>query len=325
MKLTRYTPLLSEALRGHQPQSCLVPFLKRSLYTLLVFILTLHGVHAEDYIPPHLVKITTPRYQPTPELADLRLGTYEYTVGWEGINAASCAVTVERQGDSYVIESSARTYSGVDLLYKLRYTATGIISAKDFTSKSLVIEQQENSRHKSLAIEFTPNLHDIYAIRGKGPNDPNKKTVSFAPNNFTLDPVGATFLARTVAWKIGETKHFDVFNGKSRYLISLTARERTTLQLNGEDRAVIALTPYVRNLTSIRPGSKLREATIYVSDDKYREVLRIESAVFIGRVITELERFTPKTTPQPLVHVAQNLDENSMRAQLHRDFAILAQ
>ena len=109
MKLTRYTPLLSEALRGHQPQRCLVPFLKRSLYTLLVFILTLHGVHAEDYIPPHLVKITTPRYQPTPELADLRLGTYEYTVGWEGINAASCAVTVERQGDSYVIESSART------------------------------------------------------------------------------------------------------------------------------------------------------------------------------------------------------------------------
>ena len=124
MKLTRYTPSLAELLRGNLSQRYPTSFLIRSLYTLLVFILTLPCVHAEDYIPPHLVKITTPRYQPTPELANLRLGTYEYAVGWEGINAASCTVTVERQGDSYVIESSARTYSGVDLLYKLRYTAT---------------------------------------------------------------------------------------------------------------------------------------------------------------------------------------------------------
>ena len=32
---------------------------------------------------------------------------------------------------------------------------------------------------------------------------------------------------------------------------------------------------------------------MYVSDDDYREVLRIESSVFIGRVITELDSFTP--------------------------------
>lgn len=304
--------------------SCLQLLFSRCLYTLTLFTLSLSSVHAENYIPPHLVKITTPRYRPAAELANIPLGTYEYSVGWEGINAASCSVTVDKHGDSYVIESAARTYSGVDLLYKLRYTATSILSAKDFSSKSLVIEQQENTRHKQIAIEFAPDLRDIYAIRGKGPNDPNKKTVSFAPGNFTLDPVGATFLARTVDWNVGDTKHFDVFNGKSRYLISLTAHKRTTLDINGETRPVIALVPHVRNLTAIKPGSKLRDATIYVSDDSKREVLRIESAVFIGRVITELERFTPKTVTHPLLHVVENLDENSMRAQLHKDFAIAA-
>ena len=292
------------------------------LYTLCWFALSLCSVYAENYIPPHLVKITTPRYRPAEQLSNVPLGTYEYSVGWEGINAASCTVTVDKDGDSYIIESAARTYTGVDLLYKLRYSATSIISAKDFSSKSLFIEQQENTRHKQIAIEFSPDTHNIYAIRGKGPQDPNKKTVSFSPGNFTLDPVGATFLAKTVDWSIGDTKHFDVFNGKSRYLISLTAERRTTLFINGEERAVIALTPQVRNLTAIKPGSKLREATIFISDDAKREVLRIESAVFIGRVITELERFTPKTSAHPLVHMVRNLDENSMRAQLQRELAI---
>lgn len=281
-------------------------------------------MHAENYIPPQLVKITTPRYRPAEQLSNVPLGTYEYSVGWEGINAASCTVTVDKDGDSYIIESAARTYTGVDLLYKLRYSATSILSAKDFSSKSLFIEQQENTRHKQIAIEFSANTQNIYAIRGKGPLDPNKKTVSFSPGNFTLDPVGATFLARTVDWNVGDTKHFDVFNGKSRYLISLTAQRRTTLFINGEERAVIALTPQVRNLTAIKPGSKLREATIYVSDDNKREVLRIESAVFIGRVITELEHFTPRTSARPLLHVVKNVNDNSMRAQLHKDFAIAA-
>jgi hypothetical protein len=276
------------------------------------------SVRADDYISPDLVKVTTPFYKPGSLGFRPQLGVYEYSVGWEGITAASCAVTISRRGDTYVIDAAARTYSGVDLLYKLRYDAIGVISAKDFTSISLSIDHRENSRQKTIEMSFEPEQGTVSAVRGKGVIDPDKKHLSFEPNNMTLDPVGAAFLARSLDWTIGETKHFDVFNGKSRYFISLTAVERTTIEYKGEPRKVIAITPQVRNLTTTKPKSKLRQAFIYVSDDNEREVLKIVSSVFIGSVTVELESFSPLPEKEaPLVMVKANADEATSRAQMH--------
>jgi len=269
-------------------------------------------VHADDYISPDLVKVTTPLYRPNKQIFRPKLGVYEYSVGWEGITAASCAVTISRKDDTYVVDAAARTYTGVDLLYKLRYEAIGTISAEDFSSISLSIDHRENSRRKNIEMSFQPDQGSITATRGKGADDPEKKTVSFSPNNLTLDPIGAVFLARGQEWNIGDTKHFDVFNGKSRYFISLSAIERTTINYKGEQRPVIVISPQVRNLTTTKPRAKLREAFIYVSDDESRDVLRIVSSVFIGSVITELESFTPEEKlSNPLELVQANSDADA--------------
>ncbi len=294
-------------------------------YTLLVLVMIVQigSVLADDYISPELVKITTPQYKPEASTFSPRLGVYEYSVGWEGINAASCSVTIDRHDDTYVVDAAARTYSGVDLLYKLRYEAVGRISAHDFTSMSLSIDHQENSRHKNIEIDFKPHnqaspRRAIHAVRSKGVVDPDKKILSFVTDNFTLDPIAAVFLARSLDWQVGDTRHFDVFNGKSRYFISLTAHERTTIRYKGESRPVIVITPQVRNLTTTKPRSKLRQAFIYVSDDAQREVLRIESSVFIGRVITELDSFTPleKDRAPQVQLVVSNDDSEDARAQM---------
>jgi hypothetical protein len=288
-----------------------------SLFLFCHLLCRIDIVLADDYISPELVKITTPKYQPEDSRFHPRLGSYEYSVGWEGINAASCTLKVARQGDTYVVDASARTYSGVDLLYKLRYGAVGIISAKDLTSINLEIDHRENSRQKNISIDFTPQLKGIHAVRSKGANDPDKKEISFTTDNFTLDPISAVFLARSLNWKVGDTKHFDVFNGKSRYIISLTAVERKSIRYQGEDRPVIVITPQVRNLTTTKPRSKLRQAYIYVSDDELREVLRIESSVFIGRVITELDSFTPADdSPRPPIQMVRGASNDDMRAQM---------
>ncbi len=278
---------------------------------LVTALSSIRPVHADDYISPDLVKVTTPVYRPNKQLFRPKLGVYEYSVGWEGINAASCAVTISKKDGTYIVDAAARTYTGVDLLYKLRYEAIGTISAEDFSSISLSIDHRENSRKKNIEMSFQPDHGSITATRGKSADDPDKKTVSFSPNNLTLDPIGAVFLARGLEWNIGDTKHFDVFNGKSRYFISLSAIRRETITYKGEKRSVIVISPQVRNLTTTKPRAKLREAFIYVSDDQDRDVLRIVSSVFIGSVITELDSFTPEaklSNPLELVHANSDTD-----------------
>jgi hypothetical protein len=271
---------------------------------------------ADDYISPDLIRISTPRYEASLASFEPRLGTYEYTVGWEGIAAASCSVSIGKSGDTYLVDASARTYSAVDLLYKLRYEAVGKLSAQKLTPISLVINQRENSRTKKTDLLFSPHSDEITAIRSKGDDDSDKKMITFSPRNGMLDPMAAVFIARSLPWEVGDTRDFDVFNGKSRYFISLRAVERTTIEFQGEPRKVIVLSPYVRNLTTTRPMSKLREARIYVSDDKQREVLKISSSVFIGSVNVNLVSFTPANQQITPLTIAQTHGSDEMRAQL---------
>ena len=272
--------------------------------------------NADDYISPHLVKVTTPHYKPAPNFFKPKLGMYEYTVSWQGIPAASCTLTVSEAGGHYHVDAAARTYSGVDLLYRLRYEAKGTLEQHDLRPVSLVINHDENSRHKNIDIKFPKTAGEITAVRSKSPQDPDKKFVAFAPDNFTLDPIGAAFLARSLPWEVGQSRDFDIFNGKSRYLITLTAVERTTITFQGAEKKVLVISPRVRNLTTTKPKAKLREAFIFITDDADREILKIESSVFIGTVTTQLDTFIPANQDtQPLV-IASSVNASEARAQL---------
>lgn len=245
-------------------------------------------------------KVNTPVYHPDLQEFQPNFGRYDYTVSWEGIPAAECSVTIEQEGMRYRLIAEARTYSGIDLLYKLRYRAESLISALDFSPIKTIIDQRENSTKKSTQISFLEN-GEIETVRSKNGTDTKVERVS--TDNFTLDPFSASFIARSLDWKVGDTREFDTFNGKSRYIITLTAREKVRMKVNGEDRDVWVIVPGVRN-TKNEPNKKLREAKIYVTADTKREVLQIVSKVFIGSVKTTLDTFTPSTR-SPVTHVAQ--------------------
>jgi hypothetical protein len=179
-----------------------------------------------------------------------------------------------------------------------------------------VINHDENARHKNIDMRFMESGNKITAVRSKGPQDPDKKFVSFDPDNMTLDPIGAAFLARALPWEVGQSRDLDVFNGKSRYFITLSAVEKTSIMYQGEMRKVIVITPRVRNLSTTKPRSKLREAFIYITDDDQHEVLKIVSSVFIGSVTTELDSFVPASGGRPPLVMAQAANSDEARAQM---------
>ncbi len=236
------------------------------------------------------VKVVTPVYRPNPFSFRPQLGTYTYEASWEGIPAAQMKIQVAQNGLYYSIVTSAQTYSGIDLLYKLRYRAEGIISSVDYQPLKTTIDHKENSRIKNVEINFSEDGL-IYGKREQKGKDTTE--FRFKTNNFTLDPFAAAFIARGVDWKLGETHEFDTFNGKSRYLIQLTAVDKTTIRVNGSEREVWVISPVVKNLTDMAKSNKLRQAKIYVTADREREVLKLTSSVFIGSVATKLISFEP--------------------------------
>ena len=274
---------------------------------ICLFAMAALASHAETQRPPELeeIRITTPVYRPDFSEYTPKLGTYKYTVGWEGIPAAECSVSMERLEDgNYQIVAAARTYSFIDLFYKLRYHAEGLLSGTALMPIRSSTQETENSRVKRTEITFHPDgtIESVRQMKGKSP-----ETLSFKPENFTLDPFAAAFIARGVDWKVGETRQFDTFNGKSRYLISLTATGLEKLRHDGVIRDVWVIVPKVKTVGKEGVERKLRSAKIYLSADSNREIIKIVSSVFIGSVRAELDSFVASTrqSSEP-IRVAQS-------------------
>lgn len=256
------------------------------------------------------VQVTTPQYHPNHEIFNPPLGRYTYTVGWQGIPAAEATLDVAKVGSRYQLVSTARTYSAIDIFYTMRYRAEGLISSQSFLPIKTSILHQENSRVKTTEIQFAPDGH-IHAVRSQAGKEP--VVLDFNPNNWTLDPFSAAFLARSLEWKIGDKKSFDTFNGKSRYLITLENTGMEKVNYDDTERDCWIIVPTVKNLVNPEQSKKLREAKIYVTADNAREVLKIASSVFIGTVTTKLENFFPLKTSAMNETFAKNRSSSAVQ------------
>lgn len=263
-------------------------------------------VFAESPDDPALIQISTPIYKNLAGPEDLPLGLYQFEVSWQGIPAAELSLRVARSGEHFNVVASAKTFRAIDLFYKLRYRAEGLFLAENFSPLQTVINQVENSKERFTEITYLEN-GEVRAFRQRKGKDPEQ--VQFNPNNFMLEPFSAAFVARSLDWSLGETRYIDAFNGKSRYLISLTAVDLVSRRVGGEMRQAWVIVPRVKNISSKDSDSKLREARIYLSADSRREVFEIESEVFIGSVRTVMTGFTPDwQLPPERTQVARNSD-----------------
>lgn len=249
-------------------------------------------------VPVDQVSVSTPVYTP-PRSFVPQMGCYAYTVSWNGIPAGSVELELTRKDNNYQIRASAKTAKGIDLFYKLRYESETVLAADTLKPRRSYSVVRTNAKEKSTRLEFLPDgeiLSTRENHRGK------VKTIQFDPDNFTLDPYSAGFLALSQEWEVGQSRKFDLFSGKSRYLIEFSAVEQTVVAVNGEKRSAIVIIPEVKSLTKTGKDAdenKMRQTRIYIATDPSREILKISSDLLFGSVDTEMVNFTPARSTSP--------------------------
>lgn len=253
------------------------------------------------------VRVSTPVYFPS-DRHSFREGIFRYEVSWQGIHAADVEITVSKKDEMYEVFVSVETNSFVDVFYKLRYTALGAIAADDFSPGFLLIDQRENSRVTKASLAFSDDGRIRSELSKKKDSGNRFREYDFHPNNFTLEPLSAAFLARSLDWAPGVERQFDTFDGKSRYLISLKCTDERWMKVGGTKRRVWVVEPTVLNLNRQEKAKKLRRAALYVTADEHRDILQITSEVFIGSVKTQLTAFEP-ALEKPLQVVARRTSQ----------------
>jgi hypothetical protein len=216
-----------------------------------------------------------------------RDGTYVYEVAWEGIPAGEVQIEEQREQGDLLLNTTARTYRLIDVFYKLRYIASASIDSMTFEPKWVRLTHKENSKLRVSKLDFRGSkVVSRYRRLGR----PAVYT-DFENTGRFLDPFSAAFKARSLEWALGRKHVFKTYNGRAFYEIAMTAVARENVRVAGRIRSAWVIEPSVKNLDKGTAASKLRSARIYLSDDSARQVLRIESEVFIGTVSCELAEF----------------------------------
>jgi hypothetical protein len=223
-----------------------------------------------------------------PELQPVRAF---YRFGWSGVTAASGEIHfTQPSNDKFQLEGTGRTTGFVRALWKLDVTQRAVANSQ--TLAPIETQQTESYRSKKIATHLTFTNSGVTRTRTEGEGAGAKKTTrnySF-PNLFDLH--SAALYLRSQPLKEGDVYRLPVYPATNAYVatIKVTGREKTSVRA-GTYNAIkldLQLKRVGKNL-ELEPHKKFRRATIWVSDDAERLVLRIEAQIFVGTVFVELQ------------------------------------
>jgi hypothetical protein len=223
-----------------------------------------------------------------PELRPLRA---HYHFGWSGITAATAEVRFTKTaGNRFQLEGTGRTTGLARVLWKLDLTYRALATSD--TLRPIEVKQVEAYRRKTMTTQltFAGNTVTRRRIENPSPAKPGKTRQFTFPNLFDLH--AAMLYLRSQPLTNRSTYRVVVYPTSTPYLATLTVLGREKIAVDaGRFDAIkfnVQLKKIGKNL-ELEPHRKFKRATVWVSDDSERLILRIEAQIFVGTVFAELQ------------------------------------
>src|SRR5262245_14716472 len=234
---------------------------------------------------------TTLSKEPAGNFPELRPLRASYRFGWSGVTAATGDIHFTKpSNDRFQLEGTGRTIGLVRALWKLDVTQRAVANSQ--TLAPIETQQTENYRSKKLATHLTFTNSGVTRARTEGEGAAAKTTaLDFTlPNLFDLH--SAALYLRSQPLKQGNVYRLAVYPATNAYLaiIKVTGREKISVRAGTYNAIKLDLQlKRIGKHLELEPHKKFRRATIWVSDDAERLILRIEAQIFVGTVFAELQ------------------------------------
>jgi hypothetical protein len=227
---------------------------------------------------------------PAGNFTELRPLRASYRFGWSGLTAATGDVHFTKpSADKFQLDGTGRTIGLVRALWKLDLNYEAAASAE--TLRPIETQQIENYRSKKIATHLTFTNNGVTRARteDKGAAEPKAHQFNF-PNLFDL--FSAMLYLRSQPLKDHSVYRVVAYPATNAYLVTVTVIGREKISVHAGSYSAIKLDLQLKRIgkhRELEPHRKFRRATIWVSDDAERLLLRVEAQVFVGTVFAELQ------------------------------------
>lgn len=214
-----------------------------------------------------------------------------YGFGWSGFPGATADVRFTKpSGDRFQIEGTIHTIGLVRTLWKFEANHTSIVDAA--TLHPLEVKQIENVRSKKTVttLSFEPNGVTSRETETPGKNSGPKIRRFDSPHLFDL--LSALLYLRSQPLQERSVQRVVVYPATSAYLVTVTVQGRERLTVPAGTYNAIKLDLQLSKIgknRELEPHRKFRRATVWMSDDPDRLLLKIEAQIFVGSVFAELQ------------------------------------
>jgi len=224
------------------------------------------------------------------KFSEMRPLRASYRFGWSGLTAATGDVHFTKPSENkFQLDGTGRTIGFVGALWKLDASYQAIANAE--TLRPIETQQIENYRSKKIVTHLTFTNNGVTRARteGKGAAETKARQFNF-PNLFDL--FSAMLYLRSQPLKERTVYRVVAYPATNAYLATVTVVGREKISVHAGSYSAIKLELRLKRIgkqRQLEPHRKFRGATIWVSDDPERLLLRVEAQIFVGTVFAELQ------------------------------------
>ena len=218
-----------------------------------------------------------------------------YQASWIGVPAAQAKILFHKKKKDpsrWVPEIWIETNAFADVFYKMRDYMRENVANDTMQSAQLYLVQHENTRLNYYTVDFDRPNRMVTTLKE---NRKGKQTKQYIASN-PFGPLSGAMMALTQEFAPGKSYAFDVFSGSQRYVFSFEVEQRERIRTALGEFDAWRVIPDVLYLSDGNLRSQAHGTVLWISADKRRLPLRIESQAFIGTVRADLIQIDGQTT-----------------------------
>jgi len=253
-----------------------------SLLTTLGFFPSQESRGATDWT-------STLTHDPRGNFPDLRPGHATYAYGWSGITAGTSEVSFRHgEAPTFVLEGKGRTVGLARILWRFDLSYRAVTNAQ--TLRPVEAHQVETARGKRIETNLKFSNDGVNSRRFEG-NRATPTVKDFAFENL-YDLQSAFLYLRSQGLRDHSVYRVAVYPANSAYVATITVLGREHLRVHSGNYNAIKMDlklQRVNKKNELEAHRKFKRATLWLSDDTDRVLLRIESQIFVGTVTAEMQ------------------------------------
>jgi hypothetical protein len=215
----------------------------------------------------------------------------KFKIRYGFIKAGTAEMKVMAKIDStqrpmYHIQSTARSISSFDWIYKVDDEVNSFVDFKGFYPLRFEKKLREGSYHADLFVDYfhKDSLAKVLFIRHKKGKEPKSFKVKIPP--FAKDILSSFYYIRTQDLKVGESIYLTNHEKDKVFDLEVKVHKKETVKVDAGKFRCLVVEPMLKDSEAI--FKQKGRLTIWLTDDNRKIPVLMKSKIIVGSITTEL-------------------------------------